>query len=154
MYIKKDEILVLDWLSYEEKSNSFKFVDNISSNVMKELHLCESGEKDCDEAFLFIQELEDSAKKEFSMFKIAQKIRKEFKKKDNVVCDITKIYLSKETYDDSFEFDYKLFKTLYAYKYTPEQARREVSKLHFAYGLAMSPEIKDNRVHILKGVFK
>ncbi len=153
MYKKDETVLVMDWLSMEEKQSYYKEIEKIKDEIDMEWHLCEKAEKDCDEVFAITTEKETQAQDLFSMFEITKRIRKAFLQDPKRICDITKIYVSEKIYNETVEYDYNLMKVLYRNKYTPEQARKEVSKLHLAYGLAMSPQIKDNQVHILKGIF-
>lgn len=153
MYKKEDVLLVIDWLSKEEQQESKKEVEKIKDEIDIEWNMCEKEEKDCDEVSEIVDKKETIAQNFFSMFKIAKRIKKELKEDSKRVCDITRIYVSPKVYKETSEYDYSLMKILYRDKFTEEQARKEVSKLHLAYGLAMSPEIKDSKVHILKGVF-
>jgi hypothetical protein len=153
MYREKETVLIINWLSYEEKKMAYKKIEKIKDEIDYEWNLCEKAEKDCDKVFSITNEKETEAQNLFSMFEITNKIRKEFFQDKKRICDITKIYVSEKIYKETFEYDYNLMKILYRDKYTSEQARKEVSKLHLSYGLAMSPKIKDNKIHIQKGIF-
>jgi len=119
----------------------------LKEKIDKEWNKCDNGEKDCNQIYSNIKELEEGFYDLISLNAISKIFDSIFDRKDNQLYDISKIYISNENYEKMTEHDKEILMLMH--DFTKEGLDREVGMLHFMQGFTIKDDI-DNKYILIE----
>jgi len=118
--------------------------------IIKDLWSQVDKEKDTEKSEEIIQKIENLEKEiieNLTLFKMAKYLDKFFKRNENEIYDITKIFISEKNYELMKSYDKKITKIRFNYM-TEESINKEVNMLYFMSGFSVKKDIDDNNIYL------
>lgn len=134
--------------------NNLKQVKKLKAWIKKQWKLCDQGKIDCEDVVDIIESKEKQYSDFFSIYSLVSLLEENIKRNENQQFDVTKIYVSENTYNKMKDFDLKIMNIIYNGVYKPHKIQSQVSMLHFVSGFAVKEGLEDNKIYILNDVLK
>lgn len=104
-------------------------------------------DKEYNKLYLKIEKLKEKRNNYFSMYSLVSLIDKAYPRTKDQKIDVTKIYISENTYNKMKEHDKQILSL--NKDYSEERISKELGMLHFFSGFCVDNTMKDNQIKVL-----
>lgn len=134
--------------------NNLKKVKDLKRWIDKQWKLCDEGKLDCDEVSYETEQKAKELGDYFSIYSLVSLLDENIERTSAQQFDVTKIYVSENSYNKMKEHDLKIMKIMYKDVYTDKRINSQVGMLHFSSGFAVKEGLDDDKIYILNDVLK
>lgn len=146
-------------LTIDFPDDSF-FEDNLNKAkelkkwIKKQWKLCDKKEIDCEDIIDIIEEREKEYSNYISIYSLISLLDSKIERTENQQFDVTKIYVSENTYNKMKEHDLKLLLLKYKDIYKKSKIESQLGMLHLFSGFSVKEGLEDDRIYILQDVLR
>lgn len=134
--------------------NNLKNVKSLKRWINKQWKLCDEGKLEFEDVSYETEEKSKELGDYFSIYSLVSLLDKNIARTESQQFDVTKIYISENSYNKMKEHDLKIMKIMYKDVYTDKRINSQVGMLHFASGFSVKEGLDDDKIYILNDVLK